>query len=110
MNNAAVKLMTSGLSYRGLFIVAAEKLTFFNLYACLSAGCIGFRSSNIMGERRNNFRFIRAANSGTLLNALSAALCRNHYLPCAVGVRELVGKLCLFSVAAGALCILDAVG
>ena len=63
-----------------------------------------------MGERRNNFRFIRAANAGTLLNALSAALCRNHYLPCAVGVRELVGKLCLFSVAVGALCILDAVG
>ena len=86
-------------------------MTFFNRYAGLSAGCIGFFGKiNIVSERRKNFRLIRAANTGTLLNALSAALCRNHYLPFAVGVRELVGKLCLFSVTKGAFCILNAVG
>ena len=111
VNNAAVKIMTRRLSNRGLFIVAAEALTFFNRYTGLSAGCIGFFSNiNLVVKCRKNFRLIRAAATGTLLNALSAALCRNHYLPFAVGVRELVGKLCLFSVTKGAFCILNAVG
>ena len=83
MNNAAVKSMTCGLSYRGLFIVAAETGTFFNFYAGLDAGCgdVGF-CYNYMSESIGFPKFNSIAICAfTLLNTLCSASCRNDIFP-----------------------------